>query len=76
MRRSDQERLERVCAADAAGFFELVKPDRDELRWCGYSSLYTFLQAVPGARGRVLCYEQWNIDPMSVVSFAGMEFRV
>ncbi|MBI3665272.1 MAG: AmmeMemoRadiSam system protein B, partial [Acidobacteria bacterium] len=59
VRRSDQERLERVCAADAAGFFELVKPDRDELRWCGYSPLYTFLQAVPGARGRVLCYEQW-----------------
>jgi AmmeMemoRadiSam system protein B len=74
VRRQDDQRLERVCAADSEGFFELVKPAHDELRWCGYSPLYTVLQAVPQARGRVLHYEQWNIDEMSVVSFAGMEF--
>lgn len=76
VRRLDQQRLEKVCAGDAASFFDLVHPGRDELRWCGYSPLYTFLQAVPAARGRVLHYEQWNIDRMSVVSFAGMEFGV
>lgn len=76
VRRSDQERLERVCAGDREGFFELVKAGHDELRWCGYSPLYTFLEAVPAASGQVLRYEQWNIDEMSVVSFAGMEFRI
>lgn len=75
VRRADQERLARVCASDSEGFFELVHPRHDELRWCGYSPLYTFLKAVPGARGEVLRYEQWNIDEQSVVSFAGIEFH-
>lgn len=71
----DRQRLDKVCAGDSEAFFELVRPGRDELRWCGYSPVYTFLRAVPSARGRVLRYEQWNIDEMSVVSFAGVEFR-
>jgi len=75
VRRQDEDRLDRVCAGDSEGFFELVRPNHDELRWCGYSPVYTFLQAVPAARGRLLRYEQWNIDEMSVVSFAGMQFR-
>lgn len=70
----DRRRLESVCAGDHQGFFDLVKANGDELKWCGYSPLYTFLKAVPRARGRVLRYEQWNIDPQSVVSFAGVEF--
>jgi hypothetical protein len=74
IRRADEERLARVCAADPEGFFELVAPGHDELRWCGYSPLYTFLKAVPSARGEILRYEQWNIDEQSVVSFAGLEF--
>lgn len=74
VRRADEERLARVCASDSEGFFELVRPGQDELRWCGYAPVYTFLKAVPGARGEVLRYEQWNIDEQSVVSFAGMEF--
>ena len=74
VRQKDQQRLERVCAGDAAGFLDLVRPNGDELRWCGFSPLYTFLQAVPGARGSVANYEQWNIDQESVVSFAALEF--
>ncbi len=75
VRERDQARLERVCGGDSEGFFELVKVGQDELRWCGYSPLYAFLKAAPGARGVVASYEQWNIDDASVVSFAGMEFR-
>jgi len=75
VRRRDQERLDRVCAADPEGFYDLVRPGGDELRWCGYSPVYTFLQAVPAAKGELVHYEQWNIDEMSVVSFAGVEFR-
>ena len=43
----------------------------------GFSPLYTFLASLrqlTEIRGRVLHYEQWNIDPQSVVSFAGLEF--
>ena len=75
VRERDEERLERVCAADREGFFELVHPGQDELRWCGYSPLYAFLSCVDRTQGRVLRYEQWNIDEQSVVSFAGIEFR-
>lgn len=70
----DRRRLELVCAGDSRGFLELVKAGRDELNWCGYSTLYTFLKAVGKVRGRLLRYEQWNIDPQSVVSFASLEF--
>jgi hypothetical protein len=70
----DRLRMESVCAGDAAAFFHQVAPNGDDLKWCGYSALYTFLKAVPNLRGEVLRYEQWNIDPASVVSFAGMAF--
>jgi AmmeMemoRadiSam system protein B len=75
VRERDVDRLARVCAGDAEGFFDLVHPNRDDLRWCGYSPVYTFLSAVKGVEGKVLNYEQWNIDEESVVSFAGVEFR-
>jgi hypothetical protein len=75
VRLRDEARLERVCQCDAEGFFELVHPNHDDLRWCGYSPIYTFLRAVENVLGEVLLYEQWNIDQQSVVSFAGVEFR-
>ncbi len=74
----DRERLDRICAVDAEGFFELVHPDSDPLNWCGYPPFYTFLKSAAPAlnlEGEVLSYEQWNIDEASVVSFAAMHFR-
>jgi hypothetical protein len=70
----DRARLDSLCAGDLGKFFELVRQNQDDLKWCGYPALYTFMKAVPSARGRVLRYEQWNIDPQSVVSFASLEF--
>jgi hypothetical protein len=70
----DRGRIDRVAAGDAEGFWNLVQEQRDDLKWCGSSPLYTFLKAVPQARGHLLRYEQWNIDEQSVVSFAGMAF--
>src|SRR5947209_20019690 len=43
----DRRRMESVCAGDAAAFFNQVSPNGDDLKWCGYSALYTFLKAVP-----------------------------
>jgi AmmeMemoRadiSam system protein B len=71
----DRLRIDRVNAGDAAGFWELVQENRDDLKWCGSSPLYTFLKVAPQARGELNHYEQWNIDEQSVVSFAGISFH-
>lgn len=70
----DRARIDRISAGDAPGFWELVRDRQDDLKWCGSSPFYSFLRAMPGARGTLQRYEQWNIDPRSVVSFAGMRF--
>jgi len=74
VREEDQERLNRVCEGDGDEFFEMVKPEQDRLKWCGFSPLYTFLSTMRNVRGDVLRYDQWNIDDQSVVSFAAIEF--
>jgi AmmeMemoRadiSam system protein B len=71
----DRERVTRIAAGDAVGFWQrVVERGDDDLKWCGSSPLYTFLRAVPAARGRSLHYEQWNIDDASVVSFGAIAF--
>jgi AmmeMemoRadiSam system protein B len=72
----DRRRIDRIDAGDADGFWDLVHENRhDDLKWCGSSPLYTFLRVVPQARGRLIRYDQWNIDEQSVVSFAALAFR-
>lgn len=71
----DAQRIQCINAADAAAFWDLVQQNHDDLKWCGSSPFYTFLKIAPKARGRLLRYEQWNIDEGSVVSFAGMAFN-
>jgi hypothetical protein len=71
----DEQRIARINALDAQGFWDLVQERHDDLKWCGSSPFYTFLKTAPQARGELLRYEQWNIDERSVVSFAGMAFR-
>ncbi len=73
--RRDRTRMERMEHGDPPGFWDLVRENHDDLKWCGAAPIYTFLKAVPGARGRLLRYQQWNIDEHSVVSFAGMRFH-
>jgi hypothetical protein len=74
VKEEDLQRLEHVCAGATEEFFELVRPEQDRLRWCGFSPLYTFLSAMQNVRGEVLRYDQWNIDDESVVSFSAIEF--
>lgn len=71
----DRRRIERLNAWDAEGYWSLVQERQDDLKWCGSAPFYTFLKCAPRARGELLRYQQWNIDPNSVVSFAGMAFR-
>jgi len=70
----DKDRISRIEQGDAAGFWELVQQNHDDLKWCGAAPTYTFLRAVPQARAQLLRYQHWQIDPQSVVSFAAMAF--
>jgi len=71
----DQQRIAQINAADAGSFWDLVRQNQDDLKWCGAAPFYTFLRTAPKMRGELLKYEQWNIDDRSVVSFAGMAFN-
>jgi AmmeMemoRadiSam system protein B len=71
----DRKRIGSIEAGDAAGFWTAVHGLRDPLKWCGATPLYAFLRAVPGARGELLRYQQWNIDDHSVVTFGAIAFR-
>jgi hypothetical protein len=74
VRQRDHRRLEQLAAGDARAYWDLIQENRDDLRWCGSAPLYTFLKALPQARGELLDYDQWQIDPGSVVSFAALRF--
>jgi AmmeMemoRadiSam system protein B len=74
VRERDMLRIEQINASDARGFWDLIKGNGDDLKWCGTSPFYTFMKAMPHARGTTHRYEQWNIDERSVVSFAGISF--
>jgi AmmeMemoRadiSam system protein B len=71
----DKDRIDRLAAGDKEAFWELVREGgEDSLKWCGSAPFYAFLKAVPEARGNLLRYQHWQIDPQSVVSFAAMAF--
>lgn len=70
----DRERIAAIARGDAPAYWDLVQQNQDDLKWCGASPFYTFLRAVPAARGELRHYEQWNIDEESVVTFAGLSF--
>lgn len=71
----DAKRIAAMGNGSADDFWNQVQENHDDLKWCGSSPIYTFLRAVPEARGLLHRYEQWNIDEQSVVSFAGMSFE-
>ena len=70
----DRGRIERITSGDIDGFWNLVRERQDDLKWCGVTPFYTLMRAVPNARGHLLGYEQWNIDPASVVTFGALAF--
>jgi len=70
----DRRRIDSLNAGDINAFWAQVQEGHDPLKWCGSAPFYTFLRAMPAARGELLDYEHWQIDPESVVSFGAMRF--
>jgi predicted class III extradiol MEMO1 family dioxygenase len=70
----DRQRIAALQSGDAEAFWSLVQEKRDDLNWCGSAPFYTYLRAVPQARGELLDYDHWQIDPESVVSYGAMRF--
>ncbi|MBV9301902.1 MAG: AmmeMemoRadiSam system protein B [Acidobacteriaceae bacterium] len=70
----DRERIRYIEAGDALNYWGLVQEKQDDLKWCGASPLYTLLRTVPGLKGELVDYDQWQIDPHSVVTFGAMRF--
>ncbi|NWF86079.1 MAG: AmmeMemoRadiSam system protein B [Bryobacteraceae bacterium] len=71
----DRARMARLEAGDGDGFWELVRENRDDLKWCGSAPFYTLMKVLPGLKGEVRAYQHWDIDEESVVSFGAMVFK-
>lgn len=76
VQQQDEQRLQALAEGSAARFWELHQAGEpyDLLRWCGSAPLYTWLHCAPEQRAQTLSYEQWQIDPGSVVSYAALTF--
>jgi hypothetical protein len=70
----DRERIGKIEAGDLSAYWSLVQEGHDDLKWCGSAPFYTFMKAMPGLKGELLDYHQWQIDPQSVVSFGAIAF--
>jgi hypothetical protein len=70
----DRQRIAQITGGDIRGYWSLVQDGHDDLKWCGSAPLYTFMKIMPGLKGELLDYHQWQIDPDSVVSFGALRF--
>lgn len=71
----DRARIEQINAGNLLGYWSQVQENHDDLKWCGAAPFYTFLKTNPGVRGKLLNYQQWQIDPASVVTFGALGFQ-
>lgn len=71
----DRQRIACINEGDAEGYWSLVQDGHDDLKWCGASPFYTFMRVMPGVKSELLDYHQWQIDPVSVVSFGALRFH-
>jgi len=71
--REDREMMARIADGDREGFLAVMEREQDARRICGYPAILTMLEAMPGARGRVLDYGQAiEEETDSLVSFGAI----
>jgi AmmeMemoRadiSam system protein B len=66
----DEMLLESVKKVDAAGFFAIIREEKDTRRVCGLTPIFFQLKLLEGSRCDIVGYDQWT-DGKSSVSFAG-----
>jgi AmmeMemoRadiSam system protein B len=71
----DQQLIAQLKGGDPDAYWSLIQEHQDELKWCGASPFYTLLKILPRLKGQLLDYNQWQIDPQSVVSFGALRFE-
>lgn len=71
----DRARIAHINSGDIRNYWSLVQEGHDDLKWCGSSPFYTFMKVMPGLRGELAHYHQWQIDPHSVVTFGALRFE-
>jgi MEMO1 family protein len=71
----DRARIAQINAGDVRSYWSLVQEAHDDMKWCGSSPFYTFMKVMPGLRGELAHYHQWQIDPYSVVTFGALRFE-
>ncbi len=71
---ADQARLERICAGDAAGFYQSVRAIQNRDNVCGLAPIYLALRLLQPTQGRLVAYERCPADPQgaSLVSICGL----
>ncbi|MCX7681111.1 MAG: AmmeMemoRadiSam system protein B [Anaerolineae bacterium] len=59
---ADERLIERICAGDAAGFFELIQRDGDRNNICGLPPIYLTLRLLGPVQGKVVAYARCPAD--------------
>ncbi|MDA0711287.1 MAG: AmmeMemoRadiSam system protein B [bacterium] len=72
----DRALLDRACALDPDGYFDIVIRESDRTRVCGTSSIYTMLQLIDASRSELLQYDHIvDYETQQMVSFASVAFH-
>jgi AmmeMemoRadiSam system protein B len=72
----DQRFLEHGSKNERKSILALMKEEYDPYRVCGFPPLYTFLQTMPRAEGKILSYDLWDErERESAVTFSSILYR-
>jgi len=72
--RSDRKRIDRILVNDPRGFWDLCREKQDPQKWSMTHAAYTFMKAIPEARGHLEYYGQTQFDEKSVITHAALSF--
>jgi hypothetical protein len=76
-RNHDQALIGALAAADSRAFWEEGRKTGDRYNVCGFSTLASLLDVLPGVKGRLLDYEFWREEAtQSAVSYAAIALRL
>jgi hypothetical protein len=75
-KKHDQALIASLTAADSRAFWEESRKTGDMYNVCGFSTLASLLDILPGMKGRLLDYEFWRDEAtQSAVSYAAIVLR-